>query len=80
MIVTLLSQLIFIKCSEFFDTLVVFDIVLFEFDSHFTLFPSESVELVFVLFSSFSKSASQIVNFVFSLLKFITESFEFGFV
>lgn len=77
-IVALLGELVFIESSEFFNALVVSDIVLLEFDSHFALFAGQSVQLVLVLFSCFSQPAAQIVHFVLPFLQLITQPFEFG--
>lgn len=77
-VVPLLLKLCLVECCELLDSLVVFNVVFFQLDSHLALFASESVQIIFVLFSSLLKPSTNLINFILSLFKLITESLEFG--
>lgn len=80
MIVALLLKLAFVETCEISDSLVILDVIFFLLHSHLALFSNKSVQVIFILFSSFSESSTDLLDFSFSLFKFITQSLKFSLV
>lgn len=77
-ILELFLELGFVEFSKLSNSFSVSDVALFKLDSHLAFLASESIQVILVLFATFSEFSAQLVDFVLTLFQLIVKSSNFS--